>query len=122
MLLALAGCGGSTEPAETAEPASTAQTTMAGQDVTQEVDAYIAGELEAASLADACTNQDITWACNIDTITLDGNTLTVTLTEQGEATLQAVAMSFRNFLGDGAPVTPDRVVATDSVDVAEVTR
>ena len=77
----LAGCGGG-EPAETTTVPETSavETTAAvpaGQDVTAEVEAYIAPELEAGLLAEAC-QAGTTWVCNVETITLTDGVLTVT--------------------------------------------
>jgi len=117
----LAGCGGESAETTTVPETSAVETTVAapaGQDVTAEVEAYIAPELEAGSLAEAC-QAGTPWVCNVETITLADGVLTVTLSEPGEASLQAVAMGFRNFMQDG-PVSFEKVTAVTSGDSASV--
>ncbi len=119
----LTGCGGGGEAIETTTVPETSavETTVAapaGQDVTAEVEAYIAPELEAGSLAEAC-QAGTPWVCNVEIITLADGVLTVTLSQTGETTLQGVAMGFRNFLQDG-PVSFNKVTAVTGGESASV--
>lgn len=116
----LAGCGGSTEtkPAEPAAPTTAAESNA--KDVTADVEAYLAKELESDSTATACKDRDIKWVCNLQSVTRNGDSLTVTVTKLEVPSIKAAAMGFKNFLANpDSPVTDAKQLTVTSGSESE---
>lgn len=119
----LAGCGGNTEtkPAEqeAAAPTTTAAESNA-KDVTADVEAYLAKELESDSTATACKDRDVKWVCNLQSVTRNGDSLTVTVTKLEVPSIKAAAMGFKNFLANpDSPVTDAKQLTVTSGSESE---
>lgn len=106
----LAGCGGNTET-KPAEQEAAAPTTAAiesnARDVTADVEAYLAKELEAETTESACRDKNISWVCNFKTAEVEDDTVTVTVGAiEVPGGIKAVAVAYKNFLNaDGSPVS-----------------
>lgn len=118
----LAGCGGNVETKPAEEPA--APTTVAAEsnakDVTADVEAYLAKELESDSTAAACKDRDVKWVCNLQSVTRNGDSLTVTVTKLEVPSIKAAAMGFKNFLANpDSPVTDAKQLTVTSGSESE---
>lgn len=118
----LAGCGGSVETKPAEEPA--APTTVAAEnnakDVTADVEAYLAKELESDSTAAACKDRDVKWVCNLQSVTRDADSVTVTVTKLEVPNIKGAVMGFKNFLsGPGSPVADAKQLTVTSGSESE---
>ncbi len=108
----MVGCGA------TPSPTATPETSPTGEDVTSQVEAYLAKELESESTAEACTAKEIKWVCNFTSATREGDSLIIKVGDiEVPGGLKAVASGYKNFLSNPeSPLTDVTDVTVESGD------